>query len=431
MAYILGVLSSATYTRKGVLELRHKSYHFITQLQAFLLNDGIPSTVLFDTRHNMQVLHISSKYIWLLKNCQASGLVPSNTQLGEILKTNFEGETPERFIYEPVRRVWKSRIGLPVYDIEMPDTHMYMANNFYSHNSYFMYELLSQAQQIYKPTVGIIVDREGAYYPKRGEQIGIDNSLVVQSQPRDTPLPRNAVDFIETSINWVRKHKKEGEEPKIIVLIDSLASFDKDVSRDKSDMGKGAQAWHEAFRDILNFMDKDIMVLFSNHVTYKPTIYGDNRTKSGGEAGNYYRSCGLALSRKLKIVDSTKGNEVIGDRIYAVVDKTRRGPAFREVILPIYYDNGVPIYGGYLWMLASRGIITPSNKDDFKKGKGRLYKYTKGDQTFSFVEGRELQILEKFPELIFDKYPDYHFEETANVDTDDSNGGSTCSEEKP
>jgi len=403
-SYILGILSTAKVTRKGLLELRHKSYHLITQLQAFLLNEGIMSEVKFDTRHSMQVLRLSPSYLPVLKECPAVACLDEGS-FKELINNNSYTYPVDDIIYEPIRRVWKSRVELPVFDGEMPDTHAYIANGFLSHNSYFMYELIAQSQKIYDPTIGIIIDREGAYNPVRGAQLGVDNSQLIVSKPYDTVMPKDAVAFIEKNITAIRKHYKDAH---IFVALDSLAAFDKDINMDSQDMGKGAKAWHAAFRRLLNLIDEKTIMIYSNHVTYKPTAYGDGKTKAGGEAGNYYRSCGIALTKKAHIRDPRLGNEVIGDSIQVVVDKTRHGPAFREVVLPIYYKDGCPVYGGYLWLLASRGYVKPKNKEDYKKGLAKSYIYTKDDIKFTLVEGREEHLLEKFPELRFGVYPDYN-----------------------
>jgi RecA/RadA recombinase len=360
----------------------------MTQIHSFLANEGIETTLSFDTRRNKQVLE-------------------TNVETIKGLFLNHE----ERMIYEPIRRIWKSKIEVPVYDLEMPETHVYVANNLYAHNSYFMYELLAQAQKLYEPTIGLVVDREGAYSQKRGEQIGIDNSKLIVTKPYDTPLPHNAVNFIEKSVELIHK---ENPEAHIVIILDSMAAFDKDVDRDKQDMGKGAMSWHNAFRDLLTIIDENVVFLYSNHVTYKPIAFGNPKTKAGGEAANYYRSCGVALDRRGHIVDEKKGSEVVGDRLQVIVDKTRQGPALRKLILPYYYTTGVTELAGYLWMLALRGYITPKNKEDFKSGKAQTFIYEKEGKSYTFHEGQEELVLKNFPELNFEVYPDFKEEGVKN-----------------
>lgn len=402
LSYIAGIFSMCT-RKKDLLELRHQSYHFITQLQAFLLNEGIESTIWFNSRHGYRHLRVYEKnFTKMFSSIMGTASVEDNEN--------------ERIIYEPIRKIRKSIAGMPVYDIEMPKTHAYVANNLVSHNSYFMYELLAQSQKMYEPTFGIIVDREGAYTYSRGEQLGINNEQLILSTPADTPLPRDAVSFMEKGIISIRKHVPNSH---ILIILDSVAAFDKDIKREASDMGKGAQSWHEAFRDMLNFVDPLTMLLYSNHVTYTPNPYGNNKTKAGGTATSYYRSCGIALDKKVQLIDEKRGNEVVGDKVQIIVDKTRHGPSFRKLLTPLYYATGVPEYGGYLWMLASRGYIQPKNVKEFQNGKGKVYTYTKEGQTFTFIEGREELILKKFPELVFTSYPEYRQTEEEKVEDPD------------
>lgn len=402
LAYLTGVMTNMVSV-KGVLRFRHKSYHMLTQLHTFLTNEGIMSTMHYDTRHEMKMLSIEPDNLGCLKE-YIIRYADEGCDLYKAAKNCRPKTESPRIIYETIRRVWKSKTELPVYDLEMPDTHVYIANGFYSHNSYFMYETLAQAQKKFSPTVGIIIDREGAYTQERGEQLGIDNKLTIVTKPYDTPMPMNAVAFIEKSVKGIYE---ENPNAHIVILLDSLAAFDKDVALDKEDMGKGAKAWHSSFRSMLNYINNNTVLLFSNHVTYKPVAFGNNKTKVGGEAGNYYRSCGIALDRRSHIQDERRGGEVVGDRLGVVVDKTRRGPSLRKLILPYYYTSGVTEYAGYLWLLAARGYITPKNQDDFKKGVAKTYIYEKDGQSFQLLEGQEELILKKYKELDFDQFPPY------------------------
>jgi len=412
LAYLAGFLSMG-YIQKAKIDeiiIRIPSYHLARQIQVALINEGAYPKSIITAAHGVSTLHVKVNElgdIADLINKYANPVEDWKTKLYSDVETNLGLRTE----YSEMTRFLKSKQSIPVYDIEMPKTHVYVANNLLSHNSYFMYELLAQAQKIYKPTFGILIDKENAYNPDWGAQIGINNKQVIYGKGRDIEAPSDVVNFMEHSMDLL--NKKYGEySPHFIVIIDSIAAFASGVARGKANMGKGAKNWHAAFRDMFNFLGDTTMVLVSNHVTVNPNIsYGNPETKTSGTAVNFYRTCGIALNRIGTIRDPNKNKEVIGYRFKVLVDKTRQGPSDREIIVPFYFESGVPVLGGYLRFLAGRGYVKPDNVKDFNSFKTKSCSYSKDGNDWKLLEGKETAILEKFPELDFKTYPEYKKEE--------------------
>jgi len=296
-----------------------------------------------------------------------------------------------------------------VYDLSVPSNKQYTANNFIVHNSTFIQALIANAQQKYD-AIGILVDRENAYTNKRGEQLGIVNEKLLRVKPSDTPLVYDAFNFIIDSVQAVRGQETKVKEKSYIVIgIDSISSFDKDVALDKADPGRKAKAVHESLRKILTLMDHRTMLLIANQVTYKVGVaWGDPKTTTAGESMKYYSTMRFALEDKRKIIDERRGKEVVGNWLGVEVIKTRLGPCYRTCYIPVSYSGKIPYYGGYARLLAQRGYLKPKNKDEFTKFKQRLLTYNKEDVNEFDIE----KFLEQHPELLFEKYPEYNLDET-------------------
>jgi len=110
------------------------------------------------------------------------------------------------------------------------------------------------------------------------------------------------------------------------------------------------------------------------------------------------------LEDKKKIIDEKRGNEVIGSWLGIEVIKTRLGPCYRNCYIPFSYKEGIPYYGGYARLLANRGYLIPKNKQEFGSFKQHTLIYN--DEKVN--EFNMKQFVEKYPELKFDKYPEYY-----------------------
>jgi len=259
------------------------------------------------------------------------------------------------------------------------------------------------------PTVGVLANRENAYTKKRGEQLGIDNNSLLVAYPSDIPDVQSCFLFIFNSIAEIRKQDKDCY---IAVGIDSISAFGKDVAFEKSDSGRKAKATHEGLREVLKLMDDKIILLVANQVTYKiGVMYGDPRTTTAGESMKYYSNVRLALQDAHKVVDKSKGNEILGNWIEIEVIKTRFGPCFRSCYLQHLYKEGISTDSGYVRLLVNRGYLKPKNKEEFRKFSQETVIWTDGTVKEQYSEFGLGLLFEKHPELNFTSYPEYNSKE--------------------
>ena len=249
--------------------------------------------------------------------------------------------------------------------------------------------------------VVIWLDRENAWFNKRAEELGIDTHRVILFKPQDIPTVEEAKNCLMATLESLPADCYK------FIAIDSISAFDKDG--EKSDMGKKAKSIHELFRRVIPLMDDKTSLNFTNQRTFKVgVLFGNPETTTGGEAPKFYATYRIKLDDVKPIVDEHRGNEIIGNWIEALVIKTRLGPNYRKIRFPFYFKEGIPFYGGYFRLLASRNIVKPKNKQEFLQFKRHDVIY-KGEV---LDEIEDITVIKSdYPELIFDSYPEYIIEE--------------------
>ena len=257
-----------------------------------------------------------------------------------------------------------------------------------------MLKTAGEAQKKYGAYV-IWADREAAFVRSFAEKLGVDMSRLILAEAHDIPTPLELYKFF---IHTHAAIRNEDPEAFIVLCLDSLAAFSS--TQKGEDMGRKAKQHHEGFRDVMPLMDKRTMLLFANHITYKVGIvFGKQTTSTGGTAPKYYSHYILEMGEGKPIQD--KDDVVIGQNIEAEVVKTRLGPCYRGCIIPFFYDSGFQWYGGFMRMLVAKGILRPSNKQEFKAGKLTNYIHLDTDKKYHETEVEEL--LKDHPELEDDK----------------------------
>jgi RecA/RadA recombinase len=283
-----------------------------------------------------------------------------------------------------------------------------------SGKSLFAQMILGNAQKEFD-AVGVVVDRENAFTEKRANQLGINTENVIKAPAKDVQLVTDAFTFIIDTIDLIRK---QDQEQYIVVVIDSIAAFDKDVSLEKADAGRKQKATKEGLRKLLGFMDSKVMCIVVNQFYYAiGQMYGDPRIAGGGEGLRYFNSIRVGLEDKKHIVNIKRDNEVIGSWIGIDVLKTRMGPCYRKCMVPFYYETGIPFLGGYGRLLAHRNYLYPRNKQEFKSFKQSTLIYERDEIKKELNEHRLDAFLSEHEELIFEEYPEWYEGEEEVKDT--------------
>ncbi len=248
-------------------------------------------------------------------------------------------------------------------------------------------KIAANAQKAYDAIV-LWADRENAFTNKRAEELGINVDNVILAKPVDIPTVKDLENFLKSTIKKIREDYPEAY---VSVVVDSVSSFSSGSTGE--DMGRKAKHLHSLFRELMPLLDTKISMQLANQVTFNPSImFGNNKTTTGGEALKYYSTYRLLLDEKNLIKNN---DETIGTWLEFYVVKTRMGPSYRKVILPHYFKGDIPELGGYIRMLAERGIVQPKNKADFAKFKTKLVAY----KDKQYKEDNPEKLLAEHPEL--------------------------------
>ena len=270
--------------------------------------------------------------------------------------------------------------------------------------------VLKDFQKKYPDGICIWFDRESAFSEKRAVELGIDLNKVILVKPQDIPTVPEAEILLISILEDLSKDLYK------FIAVDSISAFAEDSDPLKSDMGRKSKTLHHLFRRVLPYINNKVSFHFANQITFRVGVmFGDNTTVTSGESVKYYSSTRIKVDDKRHIIDSDKGNEILGNWIKATVIKTRNGPSFRSAIFPFLYQTGIDYYGGYARLLVDRGYLHPNNKAEFDKFVQNTFSYKDAKRLSEF----EIEtIVKQYPELLFHTYPEYNKEKVTEIESE-------------
>lgn len=290
-----------------------------------------------------------------------------------------------------------------------------------------------RAQKKYDDCIVVILDRENAYDPSRVVSLGLDPNRTLIVESRFIPLVEDCYTAIMETLYKIEasvddadegaedgKKKKKAEaadptldagkdgrssrgfgrnyrktkSPRVVFLIDSMPAF-AESEKYVEDQGRRAKAWHAVFRRLTSALDPRMMILVSNHIIYKPTAYGNGESKTTGVAIDYYRDCGLKLTKLYKIFD--QDGVICGEWLGVETDKTRRGPMYAATMFPVFFSNEpVNYYSGILPYCQYLGLAEMTNKSAWEKNRGKQFVWPNYSICGKTISERDSAALEAF-----------------------------------
>lgn len=207
--------------------------------------------------------------------------------------------------------------------------------------------------------VVVLLDTENAVNPEFFAAIGLNFGQMVYAQP-DTV--EDIFVMIETIVNRVRE--KEGNERKIIIVVDSVTGaptkqeLEADYDKDGYATGK-AIILSKAMRKITQLIAKEkIALVFTNQLRQKMNApaFSDPWTTSGGKAIAFHASVRIRLAVTGKITNKDK--QVIGVSVKASVVKNRLGPPYRVSEFNVYFDRGIDDMDSWLKFCKDKSVVS-------------------------------------------------------------------------
>lgn len=211
--------------------------------------------------------------------------------------------------------------------------------------SFFCLNVVREAQKIGYDV--IYCDTEGAIDKSGALKFGIDASRI-RYQPIQTVSQFQT--FTSNVLDYVKKARAKGDQPKVLLVLDSLGmlSTDKELSdamkgHNASDMGAKAKELRKLFRVItLDLTAAKIPLICTNHVYAGGGAYIPTKESSGGDGPIFAMSVVSFLSKaQLKDGAGTKTGIIVTSTL-----KKSRFTIPEPVKFHISFSNGMNPYVG-------------------------------------------------------------------------------------
>ena len=221
----------------------------------------------------------------------------------------------------------------------------------------------AQAQK--KGGTAAFIDVEHALDPDYAKRIGVDTNELLISQPDSG---EQALQIVET---LVRSGKVD------VIVVDSVAALTPkaEIAGEIGEFQIGLQArlMSAALRKLSSIASKtETSIIFLNQTRMKiGVMFGNPETTSGGLALKFYSSVRINLRR---IAQIKKGDDIVGSRIKAKIDKNKVAPPFKTTEFDLYYNEGISYFADIINTGQNLGIVKRSGSwfqyNDTKLGQG-------------------------------------------------------------
>jgi len=223
--------------------------------------------------------------------------------------------------------------------------------------------ICAQAQK--KGGTAAFIDVEHALDPDYAKRIGVNTDELLISQPDSG---EQALQIVET---LVRSGKVD------VIVVDSVSALTPkaEIAGEIGEFQIGLQArlMSAALRKLSSIASKTgTSIIFLNQIRMKiGVMFGNPETTSGGLALKFYSSVRINLRR---IAQIKKGDDIIGSRIKAKIDKNKVAPPFKTTEFDLYYNEGISYFADIINTGQNLGIVKRSGSwfqyNDTKLGQG-------------------------------------------------------------
>ncbi|PLX17693.1 MAG: recombinase RecA [Candidatus Muiribacterium halophilum] len=214
--------------------------------------------------------------------------------------------------------------------------------------------------------VAVFIDAEHAFDPIYAENIGINTSELIVSQPSSG----------EEALRIAEQMIRSGAVD--IVVIDSVAALvpEAEIKGEIGDSFVGVQArmMSQALRRLTGLISKtNCAAIFINQIREKVGVrFGNPETTPGGRALKFYSSVRLDIRRVASIKE---GEENIGNRVRTKIVKNKVAPPFKKVTFDIYFGKGICPYSEAFSIGLEKNIIKKAGSwysiNEKKLGQGK------------------------------------------------------------
>lgn len=194
------------------------------------------------------------------------------------------------------------------------------------------------------------IDAEHALDPLYAQRIGVDTGKLLISQP----------DGGEEALNILERLVQSSKFG--VVVVDSVAALtprsEMDGEIGAMQIGAQARLMSQALRILTAAVHKsNTLVIFINQTRVNIGGYGNPTTTAGGKALRFYASVRIEVARISQI---KKGDDVVGGRIKAKVQKNKVASPFKQTEYDLMFNEGISRDGEIIALGEKKKLITRS-----------------------------------------------------------------------
>jgi RecA/RadA recombinase len=241
--------------------------------------------------------------------------------------------------FDPIKEIKTLEKQVDVYDVHVPDGHLFWANGFVNHNTLLAIEVAANFN---------LIEPKGKIRYREAES-AFDNAYAAAlGFPVDKVDFGDPIDTIEDVFEDLEKIIKGANGPEIYILdsLDALsdrAEMERKIDEGSYGTGK-AKMLSQMFRRLVrDLADKDITIFIVSQIRDNiGVMIGKKTTRSGGRALDFYASQILFLSQIRKL-DKTISNikRITGVEIKGMVEKNKIGLPYRDAMFKILFGYGI------------------------------------------------------------------------------------------
>ncbi len=230
--------------------------------------------------------------------------------------------------------------------------------------------ICAEAQK--KGGTAAFIDVEHALDPDYAKKIGVNTDELLISQPDSG---EEALQIVET---LTRSNNVD------VIVIDSVAALTPkaEIAGEIGEFQIGLQArlMSAALRKLSSVASKSgTTIIFLNQIRMKiGVMFGNPETTSGGLALKFYSSVRINLRR---IAQIKKGDDIVGSRIKAKIDKNKVAAPFKVTEFDLYYNEGISYLADIINTGQNLGVVKRSGSW-FQYGETKLGQGMDGAKEF-------------------------------------------------
>lgn len=254
------------------------------------------------------------------------------------------------YVFEQIESIEEINEPQMVYDVHVPDGHLFWASGFINHNTGLAIEACTNFSMLFGPEHVRYNEAEAAFDRDYAAELGFPDNITFtgdEARKVEDQHGSRTVEQFSADLNTFLD-EREGRTPGLYVLdsLDAL-SDDAELDRKPGEASYGtakAKALSEMFRKLNSRMERSgcTLMVISQIRDNIGVTFGEKKKRSGGHALDFYSSQIVWLSVVEKIKQKISGvDRIVGVRVRVMNKKNKLGVPFRSADFDYLFNYGI------------------------------------------------------------------------------------------